>query len=514
MRRAEALRIVIDRDGFAEKQYLARGGSPALLAQARQGLAEAGIEGPKTEVRARYRWIGEILDGVISRPETPIVTWSGRIDRVLTHKVAGAVVLLAVLFLVFQSIFSWTTPLMRSIEWVFEGLGTLVAHYLPAGILQSLLTEGVLGGIGGVLVFLPQILLLFAFIAILEDCGYMARAAYMNDRLMRMLGLSGRAFIPLLSAFACSVPAIMGTRAITDRRERMVTIMIAPFMSCSARLPIYVLFIAAFVPDHRYLGGLIGLPGLVMMLLYLLGVVVAIPVAWILKKTAFVGPQSGFMLELPSYKLPRLRAIRQRLYLAGKAFVVRAGTIILLMNLIVWLLGYFPHSATTLAAVEQQAVENGWDEAQLDQELAGAYLRDSYLGRMGRSIEPLVKPLGWDWRIGVAVIASFPAREVVVATLGTIYNLGHDERDGTDNLITAIKKARWEDSGAPVFNLPVALSIMVFFALCAQCSATLVVIGKESGSWIWPAVSFTMMTGLAYLAAWSVSAISRAVSTF
>jgi ferrous iron transport protein B len=378
-------------------------------------------------------------------------------------------------------------------------------------VLQSLVTDGIIAGVGGVLTFLPPIVFLFAIIAILEDCGYLARAAYMNDRVMRGLGLSGRAFIPLLSGFACAVPAIMGTRVIADRRERLVTILITPFMSCSARLPIYVLFIGAFVPDLRYLGGWASLHGLVMFGMYLVGVVVAIPIAWLLKKAVFAGPAMGFMLELPSYKWPRLRAIWQRAYSAGTSFVVRAGTIILAVNLVVWALGYFPRSQQTRARVEQLARAEEWSSARREAELAGAYLRDSYLGRLGHAIEPAVRPIGWDWRIGMAVIASLPAREVVVASLETIYSLGAEEDPQSQSLQSALKDARWPDTGRPVFTLPVALSIMFFFALCAQCSGTLVVIGRETGSWIWPVVSFVGMTTIAYLAAWGVSAAGRAL---
>ena len=400
---------------------------------------------------------------------------------------------------------------MVAVEYVFDWLGGWAARLLPDGVVQSLVVDGLIGGVGGVLAFLPQILILFLFIAILEDCGYLSRAAFMVDRLMRPIGLSGRAFIPLLSSFACTVPAIMGTRAIADRRERFITILIAPFMSCSARLPIYVLFIGAFVPPLSWAGGWLRLDALVMLSCYTVGVVFAIPVALLLKKTVFAGPSAGFLLELPGYKLPRARTIWQRVYLAGHSFVVRAGTIILVVNLIVWALAYFPHSNSTLANVEARRAAQGWSAEKFDAELAGAHLRDSYLGRMGRAIEPAIKPLGWDWRIGVGVIASFPAREVVIATLGTILNLGDDVEGGSTSLGAAIQRMRWEDTGRPVFTLPVALSVMIFFALSAQCGATLVVMGREMGSWAWPVVTFVGMTTLAYCMAWGVFTGARAL---
>ena len=360
------------------------------------------------------------------------------------------------------------------------------------------------------LVFLPQILILFLFIGILEDCGYMARAAFMVDRLMRPLGLSGRAFIPLLSAFACTVPAIMGTRSIADRRERFITIMIAPFMSCSARLPIYLLLIGALVPHRAWLGGLVRLDALVMLGLYLLGVVVAIPVAWILKRTAFSGPRSSFLLELPGYRIPRPRAVWQRMFLAGRSFLVRAGTVILIANLIIWALGYFPRRPAVRADIDAARTVQGWDERQYDAELAGAYLRDSYLGRIGHTIEPAIRPLGWDWRIGVGVVSSFPAREVIIATLGTVFNLGEVD-EGAASMEYAVQHMTWEGTNKPLFTLPVALSLMVFFALSAQCFGTLAVIRRETDSWVWPTVSLVGMTTIALIGAWITTTAGRAL---
>ncbi len=463
----------------------------------------------RAEVQARYAWVRAMLDGVITRPTVPVRTWSDRLDAVLTHKLWGGLLLVAVLFAVFQSIFVWANPLMGVIESAFAGLATWLAPSLPAGAARSLFTDGLIAGVGGVVVFLPQIVILFALIALLEDCGYMARAAYMMDRPLRVAGLSGRSLIPLLSAFACAVPAIMGTRTIADRRERMVTILIAPFMSCSARLPVYTLLIAAFVPEDRYLGGWVGLQGLVMMAMYLVGVLVAIPLAWLLRRSAFRGDDSGFLLELPSYKMPRLRAVWQRVFGAAREFLTRAGTVILLVNLAVWTLSYFPRPEAIRAAVEARAAAGGWTGEQAEAELAGEYLRNSYLGSAGRFIEPMVSPIGWDWRVGVAVIASFPAREVVIATLGTLYNLANVDEESAP-LHDALRQARWAGESRRVFDLPVALSLMVFFALCAQCSSTLVMIGRETRSWRWPLASFASMTLIAYGAAWLTGLLSRA----
>ena len=509
--RAEAMRVLADCCGHCQAAFVSRGGSHETLVAARESLREAGVDAFKLEVRERYRWIHEILDGVIVRRTPDRVTRTERIDRILTHKVYGGIVLLVVLGIVFQSMFSWAGPLMDGIEAAFGIVAEAVGALLPAGPIRSMVADGVIGGVGGVIVFLPQIVILFACIAILEDCGYMARAAYMNDRLMRAMGLSGRSFIPLLSCFACAVPAIMGTRSIPDRRERMIAMLLTPLLSCSARLPVYVLMISAFVPNVGYLGGWLRLQALVLLAMYLVGVAVAIPFAFLLRKTVYAGASGGFVLELPPYRVPRLRALWQRVFFAGREFLVRAGTIILIVNLAVWALGYFPHSNAVRATVEEQAAAQGWSAEQTETELAGAYLRDSYLARMGHAIEPVVKPLGWDWRIGVGVIASFPAREVVVATMGTIFNLEEDEDEGFTALEDELSAARWPDSGQPVFTLPVALSIMVFFALCAQCSATLVTLGREAKSWAWPVVMFVSMTILAYFAAWGTAAVARAL---
>jgi ferrous iron transport protein B len=479
-------------------------------ATTRDAQPESPADPTEVDIQTRYAWVGRLLDGTVTRSDQPIVTLSERLDRVLTHRVAGVAVLAVVLFGVFQSIFQFAAPFMDLIDAGFGLLGEFVASWTPAGIVRSLIVDGLIAGVGGVLVFLPQIVILFAVIAILEDCGYLARAAYMMDRLMRGLGLTGRAFIPMLSSFACAVPAIMGTRTIADRRERYTTILLAPFMSCSARLPVYVLFISAFVEPKSYFGGWVGLQGAVMLAMYLVGVLVVIPFAWLLRRTAFRGPTAGFVLELPSYKAPRPRAVLQRMVDAGTRFVVRAGTIILFVNMIVWALGYFPHSSATESRVAIEAQRQGWDDARFESELAGAHLRDSYLGAMGRWIEPVVKPIGWDWRLGMAALASFPAREVVIATLGTIYNLGADEAEESQSLQEALHAAKWPDTGEPVFSLPVALSVMVFFALCAQCAATLVTIGRETGSWAWPVVSFCVMTGTAYGAAWATARMAIA----
>ncbi len=503
LRPCEALRLLCDRGMCGERGTGRHEEVAGSVRAAQQRLADAGMDAAAVEVRARYAWIDQVLRGVVRRRLRGgggVAAW---FDRLLTHWLAGGGVLLVVLYAVFWAIYAGAAPLMEAINAGFNWLGVVVGQVVPEGLVRSLIVDGLIAGVGSVLSFLPQIALLFAFIAVLEDCGYLARAAFMVDRLMRPLGLSGRSFIPLLSSFACAVPAILGARAIGDRRERLITILIAPFMSCSARLPVYVLLISAFVPAVPLLGGWLRLDAVVMVAMYLVGVVCAVPVALLLRRTVCAGPDAGFLLELPAYRLPRLRAVAQRVYLAGRSFVVRAGTIIVLVNLIVWALAYFPRSEATRAAVLAQGAAAGWDDARTEAELAGAHLRHSLLGRMGHAIEPAIRPLGWDWRIGVGVLASFPAREVVIATFGTLLNL--EDASDAHSLREGLRAMRRDDTGGPLFTLPVALSLMVFFALCAQCGSTLAVMGRETGSWVWPVVSFFGMTTLAYAAALAVS---------
>jgi ferrous iron transport protein B len=510
-------RLLLDGDGYLENELLngvAVEGS-AKLREARESLTAAGYPTPAVEAIARYEWIAKVLDGVARRPDDHQPTTSDRIDAVLTHKIWGTLIFVATMALLFSSIFILAVPLMDSIDSAIGSLAEFIEGRMVDGALQSLVVDGVIGGVGAVVIFLPQILILFLFIAILEDCGYMARAAFLMDRLMAGVGLSGKSFIPLLSSFACAVPGIMATRVIENRRDRLTTILVAPLMSCSARLPVYVILIGAFVPAQHYLGGLLGLQGLVLLAMYAVGIVVAIGVAWILKKSLLRGETPPFVLELPSYKMPSIRTVLWRMTERGWAFLARAGTVIFAVTIVIWALAYYPRSHERVAAdiaAQRSALANdpaaleAFNEAEhLEYFRASLHQRHSFLGRAGQWIEPVVRPLGWDWRIGAAAIASFPAREVVMGVLGVIYQLGPevDVGSGEDQsrLQQQLRAARWDDTGEPVYNLPVALSIMVFFALCAQCAATLAVIRRETNSWRWPVFTFAYMTGLAYLGA-------------
>lgn len=498
------VRAVLDGGGELTEKLVAQHGADfgRVVQELKQNL-DLGQSPSDQEVELRYAWVDRVIDGALRDPEPMRVTQSDKIDRIVTHRLWGTLIFAGIMGLVFQSIFSWAGPLMDLIDESFGTLGGWVASQMPEGALQSLVVDGVIAGVGGVVIFLPQICILFLFISILEDCGYMARAAFLMDRLLTRCGLSGKSFIPMLSSFACAVPGVMATRTIDDRKDRIATMLVAPLMSCSARLPVYTVFIAAFIPNTTWAG--LGLQGLTLFSMYGLGIIVAIPIAWIVKKTLLKGETTPFILELPSYKIPDARTVLMRVYQSAKHFLERAGTLILAATIVMWALAYFPRSEALLAEQDQARetlVSQGASQEELDNleaKLAGDLIEQSYLGRMGKAIEPAVKPLGWDWRIGMATLASFPAREVIVAVLGTIYSLG-DVDEGSASLREALQNAQWSD-GSRVFSIPVALSIMVFFALCAQCVSTLAVIQRETQSWRWPLVSFGYMTGLAYVCA-------------
>jgi ferrous iron transport protein B len=523
-------RLLLDTSGYLESVIVTsqNGELTRRLSAARARLGTAGCPIPAIEAVARYEWVGRVLDGVVTRPAERPISFSDRLDHVLTHKVWGTLVFAAVMLALFSSIFIVAD---KPMGWIDSGVETVkewVAGSMEEGALRSLLVDGVLGGVGAVVVFLPQILILFAFIAVLEDCGYMARAAYLMDKLMVRVGLSGKSFIPLLSSFACAIPGVMATRVIENRRDRLTTILVAPLMSCSARLPVYTLLIGAFIPQERYLGGVLGLQGLTLFAMYTVGITAAVCVAFLLKRTLLRGPTPAFVMELPAYKVPSLRIVLHRMLERGWAFIRRAGTLIFAVTIVIWAMLYYPQRpeaveaslaerrAEITASLQSADISEVHRDA-LQEELAafetpegreklaqGAAQRQSYLGRMGRLVEPAVRPLGWDWRVGCAVIASFPAREVVLGTLGVIYNLGDvdfEEEAGETELQSQLRRATWDGTDIPVFNVPVALSLMVFFALCAQCAATLAVIKRETNSWRWPLFTFAYMTGLAYVAA-------------
>ena len=488
---------------------------------ARERLAEAGCKTPQVETTARYAWVGKATDGVVRRGERRR-RLVDRVDAVLTHWLSGSLVLVLVLLVTFSAVFSWAEIPMDWIDGGFKAVGEWVSTTLPEGPINDLIGGGIVAGVGAVVIFLPQIVILIGLLAILEESGYLARAAYLMDRIMVRFGLSGRSFIPLLSSFACAIPGVMATRSIEDRRDRLTTILIIPLMSCSARLPVYTLLIAAFIPARSYLDGWIQLQGLTLLAMYLVGVVVAAAVALILKRSLLRGGAPVFVMEMPAYQWPSSVAVVRRMIDRAWDFLSNAGTIIFAVSIVMWGLLYYPRlspeDAAPLiarqerAATELEAARTGGDSEkiaaaatalkQTEDHIAGAQQRQSLLGRMGRWIEPAVRPLGWDWRLGAATLAAFPAREIIVSTLGVIFDVGDDvAEDGNEQrLVQAVQTAKRPD-GRTLFTIPVALSVMVFFALCAQCVSTLAVMWRETGSWTWPAIAFTYMTVLAYVGA-------------
>lgn len=437
----------------------------------------------------RYSLIEQIVNDTVSAQDDEGRSVSERIDAVVTHRFIGPLILLLVMILVFQAIFSWANLPMNLIAHVFGALGNAVRANLPEGILTSLLADGIIAGVGGVLVFLPQIFLLFLFISVLEDSGYMARAAFLMDRVMRSFGLHGKAFMPLLSSFACAVPGIMATRTIENPKDRLATIMIAPFMSCSARLPVYTLMIAAIFSGQKVLGFLS--VGVVIILgMYALGIAVAVIVSWILKHTILKGPATPFMMELPPYRLPSVANVGHAIFQRVGLFVKRAGTVILAISILLWAMAAFPRAATTSSS-EQLTSEQAAART-------GEQVRNSYAGRVGHFIEPAIAPLGFDWRIGIGLIASFAARETIISTLSIVYNVGADSGAKSTSLIDAIRSAKRPD-GSPVWTPLVALSLMIFFVLACQCMSTVAIVRRETNSWRWPLFMVGYMFVLAYI---------------
>jgi len=459
--------------------------------------------GPHAKIFARYSFISKAVQESTRHNDTPKLRISSKIDKVLTHKFFGLVILVAVLLVVFQAIFSWATVPMDLLEQGFGGLSALVKENMPPGILTDLISDGIIAGVGGVVVFLPQILLLFLFISLLEDTGYMARAAFLMDKLMSKVGLHGKAFLPLVSSFACAIPGIMATRTIENKRDRFATIMVAPFMSCSARLPVYTLMIAAFFAGQTIFG-FVSVAAVLMLAMYALGIAVAVVVAFILKRTVLKAPPPPFLMELPEYRVPNLRTVLQNMFTRAWLFLKRAGTVILAISILLWALMYFPRglsptpaadSSTTQAAV----VETGGEPVE-DVVKESEQLKHSFAGMLGHTIEPVIRPLGFDWKIGVALIASFAAREVLVSTLSIIYNVGKDADAESTTLVAAIRDAKGDD-GKPIWTPLTALTLMVFFVLAMQCMSTLAVVRRETNSWIWPIFMFSYMTVIAYTAA-------------
>jgi ferrous iron transport protein B len=452
-----------------------------------------GVPRMPTTPTERFAWVDDVCrEAAAGSLKRDLRT--ERIDRVLLHPLAGIAVFGAVMVLLFQSIFSWAVPAMDTIDAGVGALGRFSHAVLPASWLTDLWADGVLAGVGSVLIFLPQILILFTALHLLNDVGYMARAAFVVDRVMGWVGLQGRSFVPLLSCYACAVPGIMAARTIASPRERLATILVAPFMTCSARLPVYTLLIAAFVPATRLLGP-IGLQGLTMFGLYLLGAATALGSAALLNSTLLRGKVSVFYMELPPYRWPTARLLARQVWRSAAAFVKRAGTIILAASIILWVLLNVPQAPP--------------DPTRSPEAQAQANLNASAAARIGHAIEPAIAPLGFDWKIGVGLVASLAAREVIVSTMAQIYAVG--DTDDFAGLPAAVKADVDPRTGRTVFTLPVALSLLVFFVFALQCTSTIVVMARETGSWRWPALAFGYMLGLAWIASFVTFQIARRV---
>ncbi len=455
--------------------------------------------------QSRYLWSEKIASHCITTPATAWGRHTEIIDRYLTHPILGLAVFFSVMLVVFYLIFSLANVPMDMIDTMFGRFGAWVAQLLPEGKWQSLVSHGIIGGVGGMLVFLPQICILFFFLALLEDSGYLARAAFVMDRLMRRIGLPGTAFVPLLSAHACAIPAIMSTRIIRDFRDRLVTILVLPLMSCSARIPVYAMITALLFPDNPIHAALVFTGA------YSLGIIAALLVAFLLKKTILPGESKPLVLELPEYRVPSLKSAIIYTCDRGMVFVQQAGTIILLISIILWTLSTFPSStppqeALILLTQAQSAIAQGDVEkgermaAEAEKRISQESLSNSYAGRLGKLIEPIVRPLGFDWQIGIGIISSFAAREVIVSTLAIVYGVGDDASiDNPPGLYRTLQAAHRSD-GTPVFTMATSISLLVFYVLAMQCLPTQVITHRETNSWKWAAFQLLYMTVLAYTA--------------
>ena len=451
-------------------------------------------------VLGRWTWLDREVPKLIVRKVDRSRT--ERIDRILLHRGLGFVTFLAVMAVMFMSLFWWASPMIDAIDRTFKAAGGGLHGLLGNGIFTDFLVGGVIGGVGSVMVFLPQILLLFLFLGFLEDCGYLARVAYLMDRIMRMMNLHGRAFVPMLSGFACAVPSILATRTMERRRDRILTMMVVPLMTCSARLPVYTLIIGALIPGSHLIQGLL------MVGMYLFSVLTALIAAWVMSKTVkpLKAKRLPFLIELPPYRFPRWRDVLRMMWSKSSVFLREAGTVILGCSIALWALLYFPRqlpegSRDYPALIEKAPTEDAKDA--LRDEMQAVHLEASYGGRLGHAIEPVIAPLGFDWKIGVGIIGAFAAREVFISTLGIVYAVGTDADETSEPLRTALREAKRPD-GTRAYTPLVGLSLMIFFALACQCMSTLAVVKRETGGYRWPLFLFAYMTVLAWIVSFAV----------
>jgi len=450
------------------------------------------------ETIKRYQFINEVLKKHLHVNQSEATDFQSRLDRILTHKFWGYIIFFIILFTIFQAIYDWSSYPMDAIDSAFVSMSEWTKTNLPSWFLPKLISEGVIPGLGGVAIFIPQIAILFVFISILEETGYMSRVVFLMDRVLRKFGLSGKSVVPLISGTACAIPAIMATRNIESWKERLITILVTPFTTCSARLPVYLILIALVIPDTRFLGA--NMQGLVLMGLYLLGFGMALAAAYVLQFVLKLPYKSAFVVEMPNYRIPILRNVGITVYNKTKSFVFEAGKIILAISVLLWVLASNgPGSSFGNAEEIVRQDTTLLNQAELEQKISAYKLEHSYLGRAGKFIEPAIAPLGYDWKIGIAIVSSFAAREVFVGTLATIYNVGTDEEDTIKNRMAD----EVHPDGKPVFTLASGMSLMIFYAFAMQCMSTLAIVRKETNSWRWPTIQLVVMTVIAYLAAFA-----------
>lgn len=477
----------------------------------RTALERQGIDWTSLEAEKRYEFIESICREVLTKNPTQRISISEKLDRILTHRVWGLVIFVGVMGFIFQSIFTWASVPTNLISSGIGKLSAFAQRILPAGALESLVVDGVMAGVGNVVVFLPQIMLLFFFIALFEDIGYIARAVFVLDRLMKKVGLNGKAFLPLLSGFACAIPGIMATRTIEDRNDRLATILITPLMSCSARLPVYTLMIAAFIPALPVLPFL-NLKGFVLLSMYVLSIAAGLGMAALFRKTFLKGNRMPFIFELPPYRIPHMKTVLVTMWDRAKEFLVRAGGIIFCLSIVLWFLVNYPKNAGLEARFRQEKtsaeqvlkgeeLQNRLSE--IDHEKRNQRILSSYAGRAGKFIEPAIKPLGFNWEIGIGLVASFAAREVIVSTLAIIHYAG-SEGGVTTDLVQTLQKEKNPETGMPKYTPLIAVSLMVFYVLAMQCLSTIAVAHKETGTWRWPLFMIFYMTALAWVGSFVV----------
>ena len=450
------------------------------------------------EILKRYETIDEILENTVSKSTKKSSSLTEKIDQILIHPVLGYIIFFGLLLLIFQAIFAWSGPFMDGIDESFAWLSQTVANWLPEGPVSGLITDGIISGIGGIVIFVPQIVILFFFISLMEESGYMSRVVYLMDRWLKPFGLSGKSAVPLMSGAACAIPAVMSARNIENDKERLITILVTPFMTCAARLPIYVVIIGLIIPEEKIYG--FNLQGLALLGMYILGILGALGSAWILKKLIQSDFKSYLVLELPTYKMPVWRNVLLNVWEKSTGFVIGAGKIILAISIILWVLGTFGMGEKFNNAEEIVKTEKpNLSGAELENEITAYKLEYSFLGYMGQGIEPLVEPLGYDWKMGIGLISSFAAREVFVGTMATVYSLGDTEDELT--IRQRMAKEINPNTGKPAYNLASGISLLLFYAFAMQCMSTIAVVRKETGSWKWTMIQLVFMTGLAYFAA-------------